>query len=155
MAQRFTIKDLIKKGLVADSNGIWSKQSTKAIKARKIEGKGVNKASVPVRINIKPLSVNQAFRGRRFTSPKYKVFQDAVTAALPHITLPDPPFAIYFKFGFSSKTSDWDNCIKTAQDCLAKHYKFNDKLIRKGEVHTEIVKKGQEYFVFHITTFIE
>lgn len=107
-------------------------------------------AVMPIKVNIKPLSVNEAFKGRRFKTPKYKEFQDKVFAVLPAIELPHPPYSIFLKFGFSSKASDWDNPIKSVQDCLSKHYKFNDKLIRKGEVHTEIVAKGKEYFIFSI-----
>ena len=69
---------------------------------------------------------------------------------LPKITMPDPPFEIYFKFGFSSNCSDWDNCIKTTQDILAKKYGFNDKLIRRGVVDIDMVDKGKEYFEFEI-----
>ena len=64
--------------------------------------------------------------------------------------MPPPPYQIYFKFGFSSKLSDWDNPIKSCQDAIAKKYKFNDKLIRRGVVETEIVPRGKEYFEFKI-----
>lgn len=69
---------------------------------------------------------------------------------LPKIIIPEPPFEIYFKFGFSSKASDWDNPIKPIQDILSKKYGFNDKLIRRAVVETEIVKKGKEYFEFEL-----
>lgn len=66
--------------------------------------------------------------------------------------MPEPPYQIYLKFGFSSKASDWDNCIKQVQDALAEKYSFNDKLIRRGVVDTEIVQKGKEYFEFEISS---
>lgn len=106
-----------------------------------------------MRVNIKPLSVNEAWQGRRFKSPKYKQYQKDLLLLLPKkINLPQPPYEIYFKFGFSNSSSDWDNCIKTTQDCIALKYKFNDKLIRRAVVETEIVKKGKEYFEFDIST---
>ncbi len=107
-----------------------------------------------IKVDIKPLSVNSAWQGRRFKSPAYTAFTKEVMFRLNKIkiTLPEPPYQIRFKFGFSSSASDWDNCIKPAQDCLATKYGFNDKLIRKGIVETELVKKGQEYFAFEITT---
>lgn len=38
------------------------------------------------------------------------------------------------------------------QDILSKKYGFNDKLIRKAVVETEIVKRGNEYAEFEIRT---
>lgn len=105
------------------------------------------------KLNIKPLSVNAAFRGRRFKSKEYIAYEKQVLLMLKPMQLPNPPYQIYFKFGFSSKASDWDNCVKIAQDCLSKKYLFDDKLIRKGIVETEIVPKGQEYFSFELTTY--
>lgn len=102
------------------------------------------------RVNVKPMSVNDAWKGRRFKSDNYKEYEAIVLRMLPEIELPRPPYIIHFKFGFSSTASDWDNCIKPTQDVIAKKYKFNDKHIRKGIVETEIVKKGNEYFEFKI-----
>jgi len=103
-----------------------------------------------VKIDIKPLSVNKAFQGRRFKTPEYRKYTEDLQFLLPPIKLPKPPYHIIFEFGFSSRASDWDNCIKTTQDAIAQKYKFDDKLIRKGTVSTQIVKKGQEYFKFQI-----
>ena len=103
------------------------------------------------KVKIKPLSVNDAWRGRRFKTPEYTKYERALMFILPkNIDIPPPPYQIFLKFGFSSASSDWDNCIKTTQDCLAKKYKFNDKLIRRGVVETEMVKKGKEYFEFNL-----
>ena len=68
------------------------------------------------------------------------------------IKIPEPPYEIHFRFGFSNSLSDWDNPVKLAQDILSKKYGFNDKLIRKAIVETEIVKKGKEYIKFEIKT---
>lgn len=105
------------------------------------------------RVFIKPLSVNECWKGRRFKSKAYSVYEKQVLLTLKPIKLPPAPYELKLKFGFSSKASDWDNCIKPLQDCLAKKYKFNDKLIRRGVVETEIVAKGKEFFEFEITTF--
>lgn len=103
-----------------------------------------------IQINIKPLSVNDAWAGRRFKTPEYKKFEHDLTVLLPKIKLPEPPYEIYLKFGFSSIASDWDNCIKTTQDIIAKKYGFNDKLIKRGVIETDYVKKGKEYIQFEI-----
>lgn len=100
---------------------------------------------------IKPLSVNEAFKGRRFHTKKHKHWSAKINEMLPKsFVVPKPPFEIYLKFGFSSSASDWDNCIKQCQDSIAGKYKFNDKLIKRGVVETEIVKKGEEYFKFSL-----
>jgi hypothetical protein len=72
---------------------------------------------------------------------------------LPKIKLPEPPYQIYFKFGFSNPAADYDGPIKICQDVIAEKYRFNDKLIRRCiGIDTEIVPKGKEYFIFNIET---
>lgn len=106
-----------------------------------------------IKINLKPLSVNAAYRGRRYRTNEYIEYERTLMYLLPKIELPKPPFEIYFKFGFSSAASDWDNPCKVLQDILSKKYGFNDKLIKRGVVETEQVKKGNEYFVFEIKSY--
>lgn len=104
-----------------------------------------------IKINIKALSVNEAYKGRRFRTPKHDAFKTAIKYLLPDwYDMPEPPYFIKLEFGFSSMSSDWDNCIKTAQDAIADKYGFNDKLIRGGLVYTEYVEKGKEYIKFKI-----
>lgn len=104
-----------------------------------------------IRINVKPLSVNEAWKGRRFKTDAYNTYRNTLLWLLPDISIPNPPFMIYLKFGFSNTLSDWDNPVKTTQDILSQKYGFNDKLIRRAIVETEIVKKGQEYIEFELT----
>ena len=47
---------------------------------------------------------------------------------LPSIKLPEPPYTVYYEFGFSSAASDIDNPVKLLQDILQKKYSFDDKL---------------------------
>jgi len=104
-----------------------------------------------IEIKIKPMSVNDVWQGRRFKSPAYKQYEKAVLYMLPKkINIPEPPFVLTLEFGFSSASSDWDNPIKPFQDILAKKYGFNDKLIKKGVVTIETVKKGQEFVRFNL-----
>ena len=105
------------------------------------------------KVLIKPVSVNECWQGRRFSTPKYSKYKKDLAFLLPNIKIPEPPYEIHFKFGFSNSASDWDNSIKPTQDAIALKYGFNDKLIRKGIVETEIVKKGNEYFEFEIITY--
>lgn len=105
------------------------------------------------RINIKPLSVNEAWKGKRFKTDKYKEYQKTLLWLLPKIKIPAPPYEIYFRFGFSSSLSDWDNPVKPTQDILCKKYGFDDRLIRRAIIETEIVEKGKEYIEFEIKTW--
>ena len=105
------------------------------------------------RINIKPLSVNEAWKGKRFKTDKYKEYQKTLLWLLPKIKIPAPPYEIYFRFGFSSSLSDWDNPVKPTQDILCKKYGFDDRLIRRAIIETEKEKKGKEYIEFEIKTW--
>ena len=103
-----------------------------------------------MKINIKPLSVNQCWQGRRFKTPKYKSYILELTYLLKDLVLPKPPYKVYYEFGFSSSASDLDNPIKPLQDILQKRYKFDDKHIHKMTVEKFKVKKGNEYLIFKI-----
>ena len=75
-----------------------------------------------VRVNIKPLSVNKCWQGRRFKTVEYKNYEKALLMMLPKINIPEPPFTVYYEFGFSSIASDLDNPVKPLQDVLQKRY---------------------------------
>jgi len=103
-----------------------------------------------VTIEIKPLSVNQVWAGKRFKTPKYKQYERDMLMLLPNRHLPEPPYEVYYEFGFSSTASDLDNCIKPMQDILQKRYGFDDKHIHQMLVRKFKVKKGDEYLKFEI-----
>lgn len=105
-----------------------------------------------IRIYIKPLSVNRAWRGKRFKTNEYKIFEQEVLLKLPNIELPQEPFKVTYQFGFSNMQSDIDNPIKPIQDILQKKYGFNDSKIHELNVHKHKVAKGLEYFEFKIET---
>ena len=71
-----------------------------------------------VHIDIKPLSVNEAWQGRRFKSKKYEEYQNTLLWLLPKQKIPDSPYEIHFKFGFSNPLSDWDNPVKPTQEYI-------------------------------------
>jgi len=54
------------------------------------------------------------------------------------------------EFGFSSKASDIDNCVKSFVDCLVKKYKVDDRYIYELHVFKAIVKKDDEYIKFKV-----
>jgi Holliday junction resolvase RusA-like endonuclease len=103
-------------------------------------------------INIKPLSVNQAWRGRRFKSDKYKTFERNMLLNLPSIKKDlTGDLKVVIHYGFSSKLSDIDNPCKMVLDCFCKKYGFDDRQVFELIQTKEIVKKGQEFIKFNIT----
>lgn len=106
-----------------------------------------------IRVNIKPLSVNEVWRGKRFKTPAYSAYEKQVLLTLKPLILVEPPFYVKLKFGFSSKGADIDNPVKPVLDILQKRFKFNDRDIYKLTVEKEITAKGKEFFEFEIHTY--
>jgi Holliday junction resolvase RusA-like endonuclease len=102
------------------------------------------------RINIKPLSVNQAWQGRRFKTYDYKKYETNLLSLLP------PLFGISKSQKYllrviayqSNMACDWDNPIKPFQDVLQKKYDFNDSMIYEAIVSKRKVKRGEEAIEF-------
>lgn len=105
------------------------------------------------KIKIKPLSLNSAYRGRRFTTPELKSFKNEVFYLLPKIDIPKGKLKVEYVFGVSSKNADGDNLIKCFQDAIADCYRFNDKVIYKWEVEKVDVKKGDEFIYFDVKEY--
>lgn len=98
-----------------------------------------------IRLDIKPLSVNRAWQGKRFKSKDYDAYERTMLLLLPKLEMPEPPYRLFYEFGFSNKQSDYDNPCKPIGDILQKKYGFNDKEIYEAHIRKRIVKKGQEY----------
>ncbi len=105
-----------------------------------------------VTLNYKPLSVNKVWRGRRFKTNEYKQYEKDLLMLLPNIVMPEPPYKMYYEFGFSSAASDLDNPIKPLTDILQKRYNFDDKHIHELTAKKFKVKKGDDYLRFSITS---
>lgn len=103
-----------------------------------------------MRVDIKPLSVNQAWQGRRFKTPAYKRYERDVLMLLPSVEIPDGELAIDITYGFSSKQSDVDNPTKLFVDILQKKYGFNDSRVTRLNLSKQQVKKGSEFIDFQI-----
>ena len=98
-----------------------------------------------MKINIKPLSINQCFQGRRFKTPKYKQYEKELMLLLPILNVPNGLLEVVITFGLSSKLNDIDNGLKPFIDILQKKYLFNDRDIYKLIVEKKIVPKGKEF----------
>lgn len=107
--------------------------------------------AMPIKVNVNPLSVNKAWKGKRMRSDDYKAYRNYLMHVLPSkLQLPDPPYEIRINFGLSSVLSDWDNPVKPFQDILQELYGFNDKLIKRAVVEVEKVPKNEEFIRFEI-----
>lgn len=103
------------------------------------------------KIEVKPLSVNRCWQGRRFKTDEYGVYEKLVIYRLPKIKVPEGKLLVRLEFGVSNKASDIDNPVKPFLDCLQKKYGFDDKRIYLLEVAKEDVKKGKEYIAFSLS----
>ena len=106
-------------------------------------------------LEIKPLSVNEAWQGRRYKTKKYAKYINDVCRMLKPLDVPEGKIKIFITFGLSSKAADVDNPLKCFIDCLQKKYGFDDKLIYELTVKKEIVKKGREFIGFELSEFEE
>lgn len=105
-------------------------------------------------LKIKPLSVNDAWQGRRFKTNAYKNYEKAVLLMLPKMEVPDGDLKIELTFGFSNKASDIDNPVKCFVDCLQKKYGFNDSRVYEMNLKKCKVKKGYEFIDFEISQLV-
>jgi len=98
------------------------------------------------KLNEKPLSINEAFQGRRFKTPAYKAYEKSILLTMPKAKIDiEQMLRVEFFFGFSNKASDLDNPVKLLLDIAQKKYGFNDKNVFELNVRKCIVKKGQEF----------
>jgi hypothetical protein len=103
-----------------------------------------------IKINYKPLSLNEAYSGKRYKTEYCRAFTKAVTLMVKPQKLPPPPYKISFIFGVSNMAADWDNPVKLAQDCIAKKLRFNDKMIYKGEAEKVLTEPGAEFIMYKL-----
>jgi len=101
---------------------------------------------IQFKINEKPLSVNQAWQGKRFKTPIYKAYEKEMLLRMPAGKIEiDQMLRVEFFFGFSNKASDLDNPVKLLLDIAQKKYGFNDSNVYELNVRKCIVKKGEEF----------
>ena len=106
-------------------------------------------------VNIKPLSVNEAWQGRRFKTPKYNKYIKDMLTILPPLKVSNDKLELVITFGLSSVAADIDNPLKCFIDCLQKKYGFDDKMIYRLIVNKSIVKRGKEFIEFEINEINE
>lgn len=105
-------------------------------------------------IQIKPLSVNEAWQGQRFKTRNYQDYERRALLLLPPILdIPAGDLLVTLEFGFSNRASDLDNPVKPIMDILQKRYGFNDAQVTQYQLIKKIVPKGSEYIAFSIKAF--
>jgi Holliday junction resolvase RusA-like endonuclease len=103
------------------------------------------------KLNVKPLSVNQCWQGRRFKTKAYKQYEKAMMLILPNVEYKfKDKIGITIEFGFSNSTSDIDNPLKPVLDILQKKYGFNDRSIYELTVTKSLTKKKEEFIKINI-----
>lgn len=115
--------------------------------------KGERLMSNTITINIKPMSVNRAYKGRKYKTPGYTGYTEHILLCLNAYTPPDidfkKPFGISYTFGMSSRAGDVDNPVKPLQDILSRKYGFNDNMVYEIRAYKRIVPKEQEFVSCH------
>ena len=105
------------------------------------------------KLNIKPLSVNECWQGKRFKTIDYKQYERDLLLMLPKKTFKFDKFSIEIEFGFSTILADIDNPLKPFIDILQKKYAINDRDVYSLSVTKKVVHKGSEYIKFKISDY--
>lgn len=108
-----------------------------------------------IKVMVKPLSMNEARKGRQYKTDKCNDFEERFGSLLLLAPKPDIPeegdLEIHFEWGMSNfKRSDYDNPIKVAQDVICKWLNIDDNRFIGGSQIKVRVKKGCEYIKFRI-----
>lgn len=108
---------------------------------------------MPYALPIKPMSMNEAWRGGpRYRTATYKAYDAALQLLLPRsLQLPeDGPLDLAMLWNLSNAACDIDNPIKPFVDSLQTRYDFNDKRIYRLLVEKRLVPRGHESIVFDL-----
>lgn len=106
---------------------------------------------IVLNLDVKPLSVNKCWQGRRYKTKTYKQYESALLQLLPNIEINfKHHLSIDIDFGFSNSTSDIDNPLKPILDILQKKYGFNDRDVYELNVKKKLAKKKEEYILIKI-----
>ena len=106
------------------------------------------------RIKRKPLSVNAAWKGRRFRSVFYSVFHRVVSLLLNVLRPKRPPenrpLFGHYRWGVSNMMADTDNPTKPFQDVLFEHWGMQDHQLQFLILEKIKTPKGQEFIDFWV-----
>lgn len=109
-----------------------------------------------VKLDVKAMSVNRAWQGRRFKTTDYKDYERLLINELPDLDDYfnfEQPLHLTVIFGLSNMASDVDNGLKPFIDVMQKKYEFDDKFIFGMEIDKHLVARGHEYIFFEILPY--
>lgn len=70
-------------------------------------------------LDIKPLSINAAFQGRRFNTPAKNQYERTLAILLPKVAVPGPFYRVDYQFYLKNfATTDQQNLLKCLTDCM-------------------------------------
>ena len=89
-----------------------------------------------LKLGIKPISINEAFQGRRFKTKKCKKFEEDLSYLLPAKKCIPGKVQVRYKFYLKNHAlTDYDNMIKVMQDSLVKKgYIEDDRKIYRAMI---------------------
>ena len=109
------------------------------------------------RLYQKAMSVNIAWKGKRFTSDAYSQFKLLFGILLSTMKTkpprpPDAPLFAHYRWGMSNMRGDVDNPCKPFQDVLFDHWGIKDQDHKVEFLILEKMKaqKGEEFIDFHV-----
>ena len=103
-------------------------------------------------LDVKPLSTNCLFKGRKYRTDKYDKYEAELLSKLPkNIPVGNAPYRLNIEFG-TGKLQDIDNNLKGFLDVICKHLKINDRDIYQLHVNKVLVKKTKEYVKFELVS---
>jgi Holliday junction resolvase RusA-like endonuclease len=105
------------------------------------------------KVELKALSSNDMYLGRKVKSYQYKTYERKMLKLLPDQEVPEGELQLTFEVGLSSKLADLDNTLKPFIDCLQLKYGFNDKWIYSLVASKTIVAKGEEFITFKLEEY--
>ena len=105
-------------------------------------------------VPIKPISVNQSFQGKKYQTKEHKEFKVVATALLKRVRdlkrIPEKKeFFVIYKF-YISASMDYDNCIKSFQDCLCSVLGTDDRYIAGAYIRKIKAKRGDQKIEFDV-----
>ena len=113
-------------------------------------------AMSPVRLNLKPVSTNEMYGGKKFKSKKARQFESDAAILLARNArqriLPNGDLTIHFRFG-TTRQKDLSNNVKLLEDIIARHYGIDDRRFCGQTAVRVPVKKGEEFIIFQIAPF--
>lgn len=104
------------------------------------------------KIPLKPLTVSNAWQGRRFKTSSYKKWEQDALHFIPKTTVYGPVSVVVELYVKNHKRIDVDNCLKTLLDTLTKSGIYDDDS-KIYELHVYKYQSDDEFISICITPY--